>query len=145
MDFDLLIPLGICVIMPIMIVWLRTRAKQNETNRKTEIMLKAIESGVQIDADFFKAQAVERKTVKEKLLSRLTGASVTGLLGVFGLVGGILFGCKCGWDMEGSPAILLAVSGGILLAVGIALFIVYFVGRRMLKQEIEAEEKALQE
>ena len=33
----------------------------------------------------------------------------------------------------------------ILLAIGIALFAVYFVGKRMLAKEIEAEEKALTE
>ena len=41
----LLIPLGICVVLPVMIVWLVNRTRQNETNRKTEIMLKAIEAG----------------------------------------------------------------------------------------------------
>lgn len=32
------------------------RTRQYETNRKTEIMLRAIESGATIDAEFFKAQ-----------------------------------------------------------------------------------------
>ena len=47
----LLIPLGICVVLPVMIVWLVNRTRQNETNRKTEIMLKAIEAGATIDAN----------------------------------------------------------------------------------------------
>ena len=42
MDVAILVPLGICVVLPVMIVWLVTRARQNETNKKTEIMLKAI-------------------------------------------------------------------------------------------------------
>ena len=145
MSLDILIPFGICVVMPIMIVWLRTRAKQNETNKKTEIMLKAIESGAQIDTDFFKAQASDRKTLKERMLARLTAASITGLLGVFSLAGGILLGCKSGWDASDDMPIMLVVFGGILLAVGLALFIVYFVGKRLLAKEIAAEEKALQE
>ena len=33
--------------------------------------------------------------------------------------------------------------GAVILAVGIALFIVYFVGKHMLAKEIEAEEKSL--
>ena len=41
MDVAILVPLGICVVLPVMIVWLVTRARQNETNKKTEIMLKA--------------------------------------------------------------------------------------------------------
>ena len=39
----------------------------------------------------------------------------------------------------------LPIAGGVLLAVGIALFISYFVGKKMLAGEIEAEEKALTE
>jgi uncharacterized protein YneF (UPF0154 family) len=35
------------------------------------------------------------------------------------------------------------VFAGISLAIGIALFIGFFVGRKMLTKEIEAEEKAL--
>ena len=133
MDFEDLIPIGICVVLPIVIVWLNTRAKMNETNKKTEIMLKAIESGATIDTGFFKAQQSQQKTIKEKLLARLTGATITTLLGVVGLLGG-LFYCNH----------YSSFLGGILLAVGISLFIVYFVGKRMLAKEIEDEERNLQ-
>ena len=51
--FEMLVSIGICVVLPIMIVWLNTRKKQNETNRKTEIMLKAIEAGQKIDGELF--------------------------------------------------------------------------------------------
>ena len=60
----LLVPLGVCVVLPVMIVWLVTRTRQNETNKKTEIMLKAIESGATIDADFFKD--TQKKAEKHK-------------------------------------------------------------------------------
>ena len=42
MDWDILLPLGVCVVLPVMIVWLITRARQNETNKKTEINSKLI-------------------------------------------------------------------------------------------------------
>ena len=57
-ELGLLVAFGISVVMPVMIVWLVSRTRQNETNKKTEIMLKAIESGATIDADFFKIFAV---------------------------------------------------------------------------------------
>lgn len=47
---EILLPLGVSVVLPVLIVWLVTRARQNEINKKTEIMLKAIESGVAMDA-----------------------------------------------------------------------------------------------
>lgn len=143
MDFDILLPICICVVLPIMVVWLRTRAQQNEINRKTEVMLKAIESGSAIDNDFFKAQSLQKKpkSLKEKLLGRLTGACINSLLGVAGLVGGSLL-----WQSgsENEDSLFLVGVGAILLAVGIALFIVYFVGKRMLAGDIAAEERALE-
>ena len=40
-----LVPIFICVILPIAIVWLVVRARKHEMDKKTEIMLKAIEAG----------------------------------------------------------------------------------------------------
>ena len=121
------------------IVFIVGRVRQNETNRKTEVMLKAIESGATIDPNLLKPQT-EQKSLKEKLLGRLTGACVTSLLGVAFLVGGLVLD----WDMAFMP-IETSLLGGILLAVGIALFVTYFAGKNMLAKEIEAEETALNE
>jgi len=139
---DLLIPIGICVVLPIVVVWLNTRKAQNETNKKTEIMLKAIESGATIDTNLFKTQLTPAKTIKEKLLARLTAACIVSAIGlsvcittlILSYIGGVLTQVIQGF----------IVIGGIILAVGIALFIVYFVGKRMLAKEIEAEEKSLE-
>ena len=142
MDFDFLIPIGICVVLPVMIVWLVMRSRQHEMDRKTEVMLKAIEAGAKIDADFFRGPQ-EALTIKERLLKRLTSACVTSLLGLFMLVGGILYGVRMGWDLLDGPGSILAIPGGVLLAIGVALFIVYFVGKKMLAKEIEAEERSI--
>lgn len=136
---EVIVPIFICVVLPVTIVWLVMRAKKNETDRKAEIMLKAIESGATIDPDFFKPQQTDRRTLKEKLLGRLTGACVTSMLGIVFLVGGICFG----WKLNLGPLPSLPLLGGILLAVGIALFVVFFVSRKMLAKEIEAEENGM--
>lgn len=141
---DILIPISICVILPVMIVWLAMRTAQNETNKRAEVMIKAIEAGAELDTDFFKAQQ-KQKSVKERLLGRLSGACVTAMLGIAMLLAGI---CLCnampyGWDLNKTPMPFFVLAGGVLLGIGIALFIVYFVGRKVLAAEIEAEEKAL--
>lgn len=146
---DILIPISVCCILPVMIVWLTMRTAQNETNRKAEVMIKAIEAGVALDADFFKAQQKRQKSLKERLLGRFTGACVGTLLGIAMLISGSLF-CNArtnGWSfIENPPAYALCVlCGSILLSVGIALFIAYFAGRKMLAKEIAAEEKAAQQ
>lgn len=144
---DILIPISICCILPVMIVWLTMRTAQNETDRKAEVMIKAIEAGIALDANFFKAQQKRQKGLKERLLGRFTGACVSALIGIAMLITGILF-CSTmpnGWSFYESPLPFYVLCGGILLSVGIALFIAYFAGRKMLAKEIEAEEKAAQQ
>lgn len=131
------LPLGICVALPVLIVWLVTRARQNEVNRKTEIMLKAIEAGTAVDTSFFKSLQ-DQKTIKERLLNRLSAACVVSLIGIPILVIGIML-CKT-YGLQGDT-VFVPMIGGILLTIGIGLLIVYFVGKKLLAKEIEAEEQ----
>lgn len=143
-DFDILVPLGICVVLPVMIVWLVTRARQNETNKKTEIMLKAIESGATIDADFFKKQR-GAKTIKERLLKRLSAGCISSLLGiVFFVIGLVNRSAMDDILMEPDSFTTPFIFGGIFLAIGIGLLITFFVGKKMLLNEMEAEAKEIE-
>ena len=140
------VPVFICVILPVVVVWLVTRAKQNETNRKADIMLKAIEAGVPVDMEQFKsAKKKAPVSIKQELLDNLNGACITSLMGIGFLTLGILrvvitdFGRNTLLNKFWLPA------GCVLLAVGIGLFISYFVGKKLLAKEIEAEEKKLEQ
>ena len=141
---EILVPIAICVVLPVMIVWLINRTRQNETNRKTEIMLKAIESGATIDADFFKAQQEQKapKTLKEKLLNRLTAGCVCTFIGIAAVVVCFVLEAKLGWDHVGD---YMLTFGAISIAIGIAFLLVFFVGKKMLTKEMEAEDKALEQ
>jgi len=141
----ILVPLGICVVLPVLIVWLVTRTRQNETNKKTEIMLKAIESGATIDADFFKDAQKKQKSTKERLLNRLVWGCAASILGVGLAVLGIVQWVNCNGTSSNDSFVELLVFAGIFLAIGVALFIGFFVGRKMLAKEMEAEEKTLEQ
>ena len=142
--FNALVPICICVVLPALVIWLIGRVKQNETNRMAEIMLKALDNGAKIDSDFFKSSSGS-KNIKERLLGRLTGACVTGLIGIAVLAVAIYMRCTLNWGSNGDVIIIFTLLGGILLAIGIALFIVYFSGKKMLAKEIAAEEKQISE
>ena len=142
--FNALVPICICVVLPALVIWLIGLVKQNETNRKAEIMLKALDNGAKIDSDFFKSSSGS-KTIKERLLGRLTGACVTGLIGIAVLAVAIYMRCTLNWGSNGDVIIIFTLLGGILLAIGTALFIVYFCGKKMLAKEIAAEEKQISE
>ena len=140
-----LVPLGICVVLPVLIVWLVTRTRQNETNKKTEIMLKAIESGATIDANFFKDAHKKQKSTKERLLNRLIWGCATSILGVGLAILGIVQWVNWNGTTSNDSFVVPLIFAGILLAIGIALFIGFFVGRKMLTKEMEAEEKSLEQ
>ena len=41
---SIIISLGICVVLPVLIVWLIMRKQTNDTNKRTEIILAALET-----------------------------------------------------------------------------------------------------
>ena len=143
---DIFIPIGVCVILPVMIVWLVMRAKQNETNRRAEIMLKAIEAGVPVDMEQFKPHKKAPQTIKQDLLDKLSGACITSLMGIAFLAFAILrtYNPDFGGSFMSFSRFLMP-AGAVLLAVGIGLFIAFFVGKKMLAKEIAAEEKKLEQ
>ncbi len=136
---EFLTTIGICVVLPVLIVWIVGRVRQNATNRKAEIMLKAIESGVEIKPDIFKTSRPKKASIKKNLLEKLNGACITGMLGLaFLLI--MLLG-----SFRGAFANYLPLATAMLLAVSAGLFVSYFAGKKMLAKEIEAEEKDLLE
>lgn len=138
------VPLGVFVVLPVLIVLIIGLVRKNETNRKAEIMLKALDNGATIDSDFIRSLNGS-STIKERLLGRLTGACVTSLIGVALIAVGLFLHHLPGWEDNFDLVILSFLLGGVLIAVGISLFIVYFSGKKMLSKEIEAEEKQLAE
>ena len=141
---DIIIPIFICVVLPVAIVWLVARTKQNETNRKAEIMLKAIESGASIDMEQFNTGKKSPRTIKQDLLEKLNGACITTFMGVAFLAWGVVGYFHPEYTDGRFFNHLSPVAGGVLLAVGIGLFISYFAGKKLLAKEIEAEEKHLE-
>ena len=137
---DVLIPIVVCFLLPVSIVLIAMLSRRYAINKKTEVLLKAIESGTPVDPEVFKSKS-RPKSIKENLMERFTGACVTSFMGVAFLALGLAFGDKSNFTFGSMP--MMPMAGAILLAIGIALFFVYFVSKKTLAKEIEAEEKAL--
>lgn len=130
---ELLIPLGVAVVLPITIVAIVFKSVlASERNRK-EIILAALEKNPNLNVeDLVKRMKKSEKLIKEKLLAKLQRGCLCCLMGV-ALVLLYFF-----------PSVqneFLIIAGTVLIAIGIAFLISYFVGRRMLEKEMEAEEQ----
>ena len=141
---EILVTIGCGCILPIVAIWLGVRRRMNETNARTQIALAAIEKNPDMDIEeLLKKISKGGKLLKEKLLTKLLWGTLTSLLGI-GLIGiGIYLSVN---NLGGTDDPMTSVCFGLIsLGVGIAFLINYFVGKRMLAKEIEAEEKRLTE
>lgn len=139
-----LVPIAICVVLPIAIVWMTTRTRIKRDNLRKEIILAAMEKNSDIDIEeMTKKLNRPRKLLKEKLIMRLLYGSIFGGFGILTYVALAVYMCifRPDKDMFAVFAVLslLAVPS---LAVGIAFLINFFVGKNMLAKEMEAERDA---
>lgn len=141
---ETLVLLGIFVVLPTIIVWLVSRYKKHETDKRAEMALAAIEKDSDLDLEeFFKKMNPPRRSIKERLLDKLLwgciftifGVCIYMALAVFGMViDSVIADMFIGLSMVAVPS----------LGIGIAFLINYFVGKKALKQEMEAELKHMQ-
>ncbi|MCR4851987.1 MAG: hypothetical protein K5893_00160 [Prevotella sp.] len=138
----MLVPIACGCVLPIMIIWFIIRKKMNDTNQRTQILLAAIEKNPEMDVEELMDKiSPKKKMLKEKLLTKLLWGCITVSLGIVLIGLGAGLGLVGGYD---SSDILTATCFGcILTAIGIAFFISYYVGKKMLAKEIEAEEQLL--
>ena len=137
---EILVTIGCGCVLPIVAIWLGVRRRINETNSRTQIALAAIEKNPEMDIEeILKKVSRNGKVLKEKLLTKLMWGCLTTLFGV-GLIGfGIYLSAN---NLGGTDDPMTAVCFGLIsLGVGIAFLINYFIGKKMLAKEIEAEEK----
>ena len=139
---SILVPLGCGCVLPIMIVWFTIRESMNKTNQRTQIVLAAIEKNPDLDIEeLMNKISPKKKLLKEKLLSKLQTGNITALLGIGFLVCALYADYMGG--MNPKDLRMLYLAGTILLVVGAAFLRNYFVGKKMLAKEMEAEEKML--
>ena len=136
----LLVPIAICVVLPVMIVWLTTRGKINADKLRAQIILEAIRNNPNVNpkelAEMFKPAT---KSEKEILNKRLQRGTVCSFLGLGGIIGSLLisyFGFFTSEDLM--VAIFLSV---IVLAVGVGSLVTFFYQRKQVANNDPQDEE----
>lgn len=139
---DILVPIALGCVLPVLIVWFVVRQQMNETNKRSQIVLAAIEKNPDMDIEeLIRKISPKKKLLKEKLLTKL----LWGCLAAFGGLGFMGIAMWQGFVGGSHPTdiTVAALTGAVLLGIGIAFLINYALGKKMLAKEIQAEEKML--
>lgn len=122
----ILVPLGLGLVLPVMIVWLATRTHINSDNKKAEVLIEAIKSGHVPDTETL-AEVLTKssKTPRQILESRLLRGCVSTLAGIALAVLTVIL-----TESDEDLSFMMVLGAGILLSVGIGNLIVYFVTRK---------------
>ena len=124
------------VILVGIIMALKNRRHKVEEHSKLISQMIEKSEGANID---FKAMAEmlnetdsKKKTTKMAVLKHLEYGALSSLMGLFVLLYGVL--------ATVNQAVII---GGLLLTIGVAFLVIFFVSKNYLKKEIEKEEKEL--
>ncbi len=135
---DILVPIFCGCVLPIAIVLIIALRKMNDQNKRTQIIIKAIEANKDVDTDkLIESLKNPQKTPLEILNGRLLRGCMYSLIGLGLIIIGII-NLATGSDFSADPVTVPSIFGGISLAIGISYLIVYFVSR---KQYIPAEKE----
>ena len=146
--FDLLVPLfGMLLLfgaIPGIIltgVIMNLKNRRHKVEEQSKLISQMIEKSEASNLDF-KAMAEalntsdsKKKTTKMAVLKHLEYGALCSLVGLFVLLYGLLI----------NPINKAVIIGGLLLTIGVAFLIMFFVSKNYLKNEIEKEEKELAE
>ena len=138
----IIVPLGIVVVLPIAIAYIAYKKKQHETNKRSEIVMAAIEKNSDIDVqEFLSKLNPPQKTYKERMLNRLHQEILWGTICLIGGAVCIIAIVTTSFinGYEGMDIGFLTIFGIIPLATGIGLLVAYKSGKKSLDQVSESE------
>lgn len=135
---------GVCIALPLMVVWLTNKRKNHEIDKKTEILMALLEKKPELNPaevldKLDMSQEPGKKSPKEKLMEKLLSGCIYTLIGIVLFFTHLFDFVFLGNKTNG------VVGGGVLAAVGIAFIIYYFASKKMLQGEIEIKDKQLTE
>lgn len=134
---DILVPISICVVLPIAIVLIIFMTAMNSDNKRAKVLIKAIEANNNIDADKLAAAlAKPRKTPLEILNKRLLRGCMFTFIGI-ALIIVALVSLASGTEFANDSVTVPMIFGGALLAIGLSYLVVYFVTRKQVNNTRE--------
>ena len=153
---DIIIPCTLFVacgcVMPIMIVNNLTKRKMHRIDKQNELLLSALDKNPNVDVEKLIKQmnvsgaSGNKKLIKERLLSRLLWGSMFGMAGLGMAIAGFYMNNenKVMYGNFKDDFWMMGVWGLVFLGIGLGFLANFFIGKRMLAKEMEAEAQNLE-
>ena len=127
------------IILTGVIMYLKNRRHKVDEHSKLISQMIEKSEGANIDfkamAEMLNESDSKKKTTKMAVLKHLEYGALCSLVGLFVLLYGLFI----------NPIDQAIIIGGLLLTIGVAFLVMFFVSKNYLKKEIEKEEKELAE
>lgn len=122
---DILVPIAICVALPVLIVWLVSRRSINADKLRTQVLIEALQHNADLDADkLAEAMRKPQKTPEQIRTFRLAFGLISFFMSLTVFVFGVYMNAKgC------NDTYALFLSSAILAPIGLGNLIVYYVTR----------------
>ena len=152
---DFLLPVFICCVLPVCVVLIVYIYRNKALEKKTDVLKLAIEKGAMVDpknlmdalADTGRRHTGRRhdtgrrhKSIRRRLLNRLTAGCILFIVGVVAVI------CILSIPIEDVDSVARAFFTTMLSmigAIGLGFIVSFWVGKSMLKKEIEVEDLSL--
>lgn len=126
---SILVPIFVCVVLPVSIVLITALNKMNDVNKRSQVIIKAIEANKDVDTDkLIESLKKPQKTAAEIRSSRLLRGCIYSFIGVGLAIVGIV-NLATGSEFSADPVTVPFICAAISLALGISYLIVYYVTR----------------
>ncbi len=136
---EILVPIFCGCVMPIAIVLIVAFRKSNVVNKRSEILIRAIEANKEVDTDkLIEAMKEPKKSPQEVLNARLLRGCMFTLIGVVLIICGFA-GMASGIGFTDDEVSAPFIFGGISLAIGVSYLIVYYITRKQILPEEEKD------
>ncbi len=140
-----LVPIFICVVLPVSIVLIASLTKINSENKRAQIIIKAIEANKDVDTDkIIESLKEPEKSALQVLNKRLLCGCICSFIGV-GLATVGIFNLAHGAEFASDPVTIPLLLSGLSLAIGISYLIVYFVSKKQIKDGQNDDDQSVTE
>ena len=133
--------------VPVLLVWFYYLNRKHETDKRTEILLAALEKKPDMDVEEF-MKKLNMNEKPHKRISLKIKVMVWQILGIVLLAGGIpVLGIAVGMDINGhfnsDGLAFLYMLGAFLTILGAIFLLVYYQSKKFLSKELALEEAQL--